>query len=92
MALKKSVEVNKSGFFAEYFRIETIKSFNYFEGGKSITVTLALFKDKESRDSNKNPVSYITVNITDEVAVDALLTSTYKELKNNKELEGALDV
>jgi hypothetical protein len=73
MALKKSIEINHSGYFAEYWRaiqlnVNTLRS--------DAIVYLAAYKDRETRDANKLPTDL-------SVQVDLNLDFLQKEIEVN---------
>mgnify|MGYP003633448268 CR=1 FL=1 len=90
MALKKNLEVNGSGIFADYIKLENILIDNG-QDVPSVSVNLCIYKDKLARDEGKQPIAQIPLHITDIEDVNIILKAVYGALKKTEGLSGALD-
>lgn len=91
MALQKKIEVDNTGVLAEYIRVHSI-SLRPDSLDAKIVVVCGLYKDKVSRDEGKNPVTTISVNVSNDTHFDKILDTCYKAIKEVPELQDALDV
>jgi hypothetical protein len=92
MGFKKSVDINNSGFFADYINVEVFQYDRTREGTKQIVAKCAVYKSKEDRDNGVNPITHFEVFFKDDIVKDAILKEAYNKLKTLDQFEGAEDV
>ena len=86
MAIRKAIEIGKTGIMANHMIIRSI-----ILTKKGFSVTVEVFKDKDSRLANKEPIEKKIINISNADLATQVYKGIYSSIQELPEFVGAVE-
>lgn len=92
MGFKKEVDINNTGFIANYVNIEVFQYNKASNNGKEFTARCAVFKDEESMREGARAITHFEIVFNDDELRDFLLSRAYGKISEFPELKDSENV